>query len=80
MGELRQAPADPYHVASAIQTGKPLCECGELATCKGWFVNLSSTGSPTTNAMLLCDSCAALCDKDVTITRINERPKWESNR
>lgn len=71
---------NPAHIAMAIQANQVVCECGEPATCKGWFKSFSGAGTEIINAMLLCDSCAAMCDKDVTITRINERPKWELNR
>jgi hypothetical protein len=70
------APVDPYHVASAIINGNANCECGQPAAYKGWFVNYSGSGKPITNAMLLCESCAKLCDEEIELKPLNDRP-WE---
>lgn len=77
MGVRPDRAPNPAHIVMAIQANQIVCECGAPATCKGWFTNLSSTGAPTTNAMLLCDACAAQCDDQVKITGINERPHVE---
>ena len=77
MRQPGQAPADPYHVASAIINGIANYECGQPAVYKGWFTNYSGGGKPISNAMLLCEGCAQLCDKDVELKPIKDRPVWE---
>jgi hypothetical protein len=76
MRQPGQAPADPYHVAAAFIANNVICECGQPAAYKGWFTNYSGGGKPITNAMLLCEGCAKLCDEDVELKPLNERP-WE---
>ena len=61
----------PVYIAEALKHG-PQCECGQPAVAIGWFVSITASESAVSNAMLLCEECMQVVDRDVDVELIND--------